>query len=65
MAWELSLINETTHLVACFCISTVIGCSADAVTEISCGSTQGDSLCSKELNSGISPTLLLLSYEQS
>lgn len=62
MAWELSLIQPTTGSIFLY---QYCSWSADAVRVISRGNTQEDSLCSKEVNSGISPTLLLLSYEQS
>lgn len=56
--------DTADQLVASSCINTIINWSADTVTVINCGSIQGDFLCSEELKYGISPIVLLLSYEQ-
>lgn len=55
--------DTADQLVASFCIRTVISWGAP-VTVTNCGGTQGDFLFSKGLKTGISPTIMLLSYEQ-
>lgn len=55
--------DTADQLVASSCVRTVISWSA-AVTVTNCGGTQGDFLFSEGLKTGISPAIMLLSYEQ-